>query len=118
MRRYNSPAADVRCGWCRDDGAAPAASTDASLIALLIKARRWWSLLREGEIGVGELAARERISPSYLTRVLRLAFLSPAVVDAVLAGTLRAGVSAKTLTLDAIIPACWDEQRGALLPTA
>ncbi|UVO50187.1 recombinase family protein [Sphingomonas sp. SUN019] len=100
------------------NGCAPAAVVDVSLIGLVIKARRWWGVLREGELGLVELAAKERISSSYLTRVLRLAFLSPAVVDAILAGALRTGVSARTVTLDTIIPACWQQQRMLLLPAA
>lgn len=100
----------------QDDGAAPATATDASPIALLIRARRWWSVLRESDVGTAALAAREVISASYLTRVLLLAFLSPAVIEAVLAGKLRAGGSAKTLTLDVTAPPCWGEQRAMMLP--
>ena len=40
---------------------------------------------------MGALAASEGVQPSYVTRVLRLAFLSPQVTQAILAGTVRAG---------------------------
>jgi hypothetical protein len=35
---------------------------------------------------VAELAAAEKINPSYVSRVLRLTLLSPAMVEAILAG--------------------------------
>jgi hypothetical protein len=73
-------------------------------------------VLQEGEIDIKRLAAREGIGASWITRVLRLAFLSPAVVDALLAGGLRAGVDAAALTATGAIDASWAEQRRALLP--
>ena len=98
------------------DGAVLAARPDGSLAKLLAKARAWWVELRTGELDVQTLAARERVSASYVTRVLRLAFLAPAVFDAALAGKLRAEVNAAALTAPDAIPASWREQRQAMLP--
>ena len=98
------------------DGLAAASGTDTSLIGLLLKARRWWEVLQEGEIDIKRLAAREGIGASWITRVLRLAFLSPQVLDALLAGKLRAGVDAAVLTATGAVDASWAEQRRALLP--
>ena len=71
-------------------GASLQAVPSAPLIKLLVKARRWWAELRSGEIDVTRLASREGVTSSYVTRVVRLAFLSSQVVDAALAGTIKA----------------------------
>ena len=100
----------------QDNGALIRKTPDKSLVRLLVQARRWWTLLCGGEIGVAELAVREGVSASYATRVVRLAFLAPAVTEAILAGRQRAGVTAASLTLERIIPADWQAQKAAFLP--
>lgn len=97
-------------------GFAVTMATDTSLIALVPKARRWWDVLQEAEVDIERLAAREGIGASWLTRVLRLAFLSPQVLEALLAGKLRAGVDAAVLTATGAIDASCAEQKRALLP--
>jgi hypothetical protein len=82
----------------------------------VLKARRWWELLQAGEIDIKTLAAREGVGASWITRVLRLAFLSPAVIDAVLAGRLRAGVDAAALTATGAVDASWAAQQQLILP--
>ena len=84
--------------FVQDGGCAVARAPDRSVIRLLIKARGWWAQLREGEIDTKQLALREGVNPSYVTRVLRLAFLAPAVIDSVLEGTLSTSVDAASLT--------------------
>jgi hypothetical protein len=98
------------------DGLAPSPTTNTALISLVLKAHRWWQILQTGDIDIKMLAAREKVSASWITRVLRLAFLSPAVTDALLAGRLRAGVDGAQLTATGAVPACWVEQRRALPP--
>jgi site-specific DNA recombinase len=101
----------------QSNGAGVSETTDASLISLLIKARRWWTQLRQGEMDVTTLARVEGVHSSYLTRVLRLAFLAPAVVDAILTGTTLPHVDGKLLTLGEGTDPAWAAQRAALLPT-
>lgn len=98
------------------NGAVAAGVADRSLVRLLVQARRWWAALRTGEINTTTLAIREGVTPSYLTRVVRLAFLAPAVTDAILAGRQRAGVTAASLTLGPPLSADWQTQREVLLP--
>ena len=100
----------------QDNGAAVGDTPNAAAVKLLLKARRWWRTLRAGELNVTELAAAERVSPAYVTRVLRLAFLSPQVTEALVKGRLRAGVDAASLTLAGPLPACWQAQAAAMLP--
>ena len=96
-------------------GAAVLPRHDPALVRLVVRARRWWSQLREGALDVGELAASEGVQPSYVTRVLRLAFLSPQVTQAILAGTVRAGVDGAALTRTGAVVPCWREQARSLL---
>jgi site-specific DNA recombinase len=98
------------------DGLAPSVPTNTALISLVVKAHRWWQILQAGEVDIKMLAAQEKVSASWITRVLRLAFLSPAVTDALLAGRLRAGVDAALLTATDAVPASWAEQQRMLLP--
>jgi DNA invertase Pin-like site-specific DNA recombinase len=98
-----------------DDGSITAPAADQSLARLLPLARRWWSELRQGEVNIKQLAARESLSSSWVTRVVRLAFLSPEVVDAALTGGLRAGTDGTKLMLGEPVPPSWREQASTLL---
>ena len=99
-------------------GATTQRQANPSLVRLLVKARRWWATLREGELDIKRLAAVEGVQAAYVSRVVRLAFLSPAVVEAMLRGSLRAGVDAAALTATDAVPACWREQARVMLPGA
>ncbi len=100
------------------NGAAVAAKSDPSAIALLLKARAWWTVLKEGELDIKQLAAREQVNASYVTRIVRLAFLSPRVIDAVLAGACLPQVSGRSLTETDAIAVSWDAQERTMLPGA
>jgi DNA invertase Pin-like site-specific DNA recombinase len=94
-----------------DNGAAATADgVDLTLVRLIVQARGWWQRMSEHSLDPSTLAAEEGVSVSYIVRVLRLAFLSPAVIEAVLDGRLRAGVdSTALLDIRAIAPS-WEEQ--------
>lgn len=69
------------------DGAAPPRRTDNTLVKALARAFRWKRMLESGEFAtIAELAEREGIAPSYMTRVLRLTLLAPDIVEAILNG--------------------------------
>lgn len=58
-----------------------------ALVKALARAYRWGRMLESGAYStIEELAAAERINPSYLSRMLRLTLLAPAVVEAILDG--------------------------------
>ncbi len=99
-------------------GSGVTATANGSLVRLILRARRWWGILKAGGIDVSTLAARESVQPGYLTRVLRLAFLAPAVVEAILAGNIRVGVDGAALTATGAVPALWTEQVATVLPKA
>jgi hypothetical protein len=61
--------------------------TDNALVKPLARAFRWKRMLESGEFAtIAELAEREGIAPSYMTRVLRLTLLAPEIVEAILDG--------------------------------
>ena len=100
----------------QDNGAAVQRLANPSLVRLLVRARRWWTILRQGELDISALGAAEGVKPAYITRVVRLAFLSPAVTDAILKGGVRAELSSTAITVPDAIPACWKAQGRAMLP--
>ena len=66
----------------------PQRKTDNTLFKALARAFRWKRMLESGEFTtIAELAKREEIAPSYMTRVLRLTLLAPHIVESVLDGT-------------------------------
>ena len=60
------------------------------------------------------IANEERITASYATRLVRLAFLAPDIVAAILAGKQPAGLTANKLMADTRLPFDWRDQRAAL----
>lgn len=67
---------------------APArARVDTTIIKAVARAFRWRRLLETGVYAtVEEIAAAEKINPSYVSRVQRLTLLAPAIVEAILDG--------------------------------
>ena len=58
---------------------------DDSIIKALARAHRWKKMLERGEFAtVEDLAAAEKINPSYLARVLRLTLLAPVIVETIM----------------------------------
>ncbi len=97
------------------DGGALTTDKDTALPQLVARAHRYWVVLRNEPIDIKGLAAREGVSASWISRVLRLAFLSPEVTAAILDGRHRSHVDgALLLATDAIDP-LWSRQREALL---
>jgi len=82
---------------------------DPSLIDLLRKARNWWQQLRTGTIDIATIARDEQVNDSWVSRLVRLNFLVPAIVEAILAGTQPASVNATSLRT-ANLPIDWNEQ--------
>ena len=99
-------------GRIDDPGVAQVADHDR-LINALANAHRWQRILDGGDYAtVAELAAAERMNSSYLSRVLRLTLLAPAIVDAMLDGRQPAGMTLARLLEP--FPAVWERQRQAL----
>ncbi len=83
---------------------------DSTLVKAIARAFRWQRMLESGEFAtIAELAKREKIAPSYMTRVLRLTLLAPDIVEAILDGKQGPEVTL-ALALESF-PAAWNEQR-------
>ena len=87
-----------------------AARIDSTLVKALARAFRWRRMLESGVVStVDEIAAREEINKSYVSRVLRLTLLAPQIVEAILDGR-----QAPEMTLPVLMkafPGEWAKQR-------
>ncbi len=86
-----------------------AKAPDTGLVALLRKARGWWMQLQAGEIDITAIAQNEQVNGSWISRTIRLNFLAPPIVDAILTGTQPTSVNAASLR-SADLPIGWKEQ--------
>lgn len=62
-----------------------------------------------------QLAQQEVFVPSYVTRVVRVAFLAPDIVEAALTGRQHRNLDAAIVRSKGSVPADWREQRGRYL---
>jgi hypothetical protein len=95
--------------------AAPVARhVNNAIVKAIARAFRWRNMLESGQYQtIREIAAAETIHETYVGRVLRLTFLAPDIVGAIVNGRQPAG-----LQLDALMrrfPVGWEEQRATLL---
>ena len=80
---------------------------DHTLVKALARAFRWKMMLESEEFAtIAELALRERIASSYMTRVLRLTLLAPEIVEGILERRSRTGLA----QLLEPFPAAWEGQ--------
>jgi hypothetical protein len=97
----------------QDTWAPPRPRVDNTMVKALARAHRWKGMLESGEFAtVQDLAAAEKINPSYLSRVLRMTLLAPNIVEAILDGRQPA-----ELQFDALLkpfPVDWERQRAII----
>ena len=88
---------------------------DPVLIKILVKSQHWWRLLStDHTTSIRAISEAEGCSASYVSRTLRLAFLAPDIVEAILDGRQPAELTAKQLLLREDLPLEWREQRRRL----
>jgi hypothetical protein len=86
---------------------------DSVLVKALARAWRWQKLLDQGIYSsVTEIAEAERISKSYVGRILWLALLAPDIVEVILGGWADQQVLLERL--ERPLPANWQHQRTLL----
>jgi DNA invertase Pin-like site-specific DNA recombinase len=94
---------------------APAPSPDPQLIKAIAKGHSWFSEIRGGGIAsLRELAERQGMDRSDTGRILRLAFLAPDIVEAILQGRQPRDLTFKRLMRLGVLPVSWAEQRESL----
>src|SRR3546814_12145302 len=85
---------------------------DARLIGTIAKAHRWWGrLLEKPELTITDLAQSEGVTSSYMPRVIRTAFLDPALVTRNDEGQAPARIDTKCRTQADASPIPWGEHR-------
>lgn len=98
------------------DGVRPDHKTDSTLVKALARAFRWKRMLDSGDYAtIAELAEREGIATSYMTRILRLTQLEPGIIEAVLDG--RQGDAITLARLMDPFPISWIEQKNTFSGT-
>ena len=95
------------------EGASTPRRPDDALVKALARAFRWKRMLESSEYAtVAELAEREGIAPSYMTRVLRLTLLAPDIVEAILDG--KQGPLVTLVRVMEPFPVEWNDQLPSL----
>ena len=93
--------------------APPRPRINSTLVKALARAHRWNRLLETSRYSsAAELAAAEKINPSYVSRILRLTLLAPDIVEAIVERRQAKGIEAALLLQP--FSADWAEQRQAL----
>ena len=91
-----------------NDDWAPPPRIDNALLKALVRAHRWQRMLEGGaHTTLADLADAERISRSYVCRVIRLTLLAPDIVERILDGRPTPGLAVflKPFPLE------WERQR-------
>ena len=97
-----------------DDTAVPL-RVDRTLLKTVARAYRWADDLLTGRAqSVGEIARREGVSDRYVWRLMRLGFLAPSIVEAIVEGRQPAELTASALSQRLDLPALWQTQEEAL----
>lgn len=85
------------------------ATIDNAMVKVIARGFRWQRMLLEGTFAtMDDLAVAEKINASYVSRITRLAYLSPTIVEAILEGRQPAHFTLKRLL--APFPVDWVEQ--------
>ena len=83
---------------------------DNAMVKLIARGHRWHRQLFDGtHASIADIAKSENINPSFVSRVLRLAYLSPTIVEAILDGNYPAHLTMQRLI--APFPMEWGRQR-------
>jgi site-specific DNA recombinase len=88
-----------------------AAEPDPTLIKMIANAHQWWEdLIADRFPSMRALARAYGKDERYVARVLRLAFIAPTIVEAILAGAQSIALTAQHLVTLADLPPSWTEQ--------
>lgn len=90
-------------------------NADPKLGSLISKAHDWLSRLTSGRYdGVQAIATEEKMTSSYITRVIYLAYLAPDIALRILKGDHPPDLNAKKLLSLVPLPERWVDQRRLL----
>ena len=90
-------------------------AADPTLLALLAKAQDWLGQLTSGRSNsIGGIAQAQRVTTSYVSRVVHLAFLAPDIVQRIARGDHSPQFNARQLIRQVPLPIDWAQQRALL----
>lgn len=96
-------------------GRATRGNPDHSLHRVIAQAHRYRTMvMRNGGKTMTELADEAGVGGSYLSRILRLGFLAPDIVTAILRDRHPIALTAKRLASEIRLPIAWEDQRSLL----
>jgi len=86
---------------------------DPHVLRAIAKAWSWRRKLESGAVAtMSDIAATEDVTPAYVGRILKLAYLAPVVLEKLMIARVPPAVSVKDLILAVDLP--WDEQEKAV----
>ncbi|MBF0613001.1 MAG: hypothetical protein HQL55_17920 [Magnetococcales bacterium] len=92
------------------DGIEPPPPREETLAKLVARAHRWLKLLESGKVAsIRALAEQEKLNESYVSRVLNLTLLAPAIVEMILDGKQPDRMTWRELRKP--FPMVWSEQK-------
>ncbi len=95
------------------DMAPETGGVDPHILKAIAKAWSWRRKLESGAVAtMSDIAEAEGVTPPYVGRMLKLAYLAPAVLEKLLIARIAPTVSGKDLAAMAELP--WAEQVGAV----
>ena len=98
------------------NAANPAPKADPALFKAIARAHRWTGEILSGQVASSaDIATREGIAESYVTKIVKLAFLAPEIVTAIVEGTHAADLTADGLVQKLDLPIDWNDQKALLL---
>lgn len=88
---------------------------DRSMLRLLAQAHYYREMMLDGQgRTMRDLAREAGVGRPYFSRMVRLGFLAPDIVKAVLRDRHPPELTAKRLSLHIKLPSAWDKQKSAL----
>ena len=85
--------------------------TDPTLLKAVARGHKWFNeLVSRRALFTREIAAREGVNERFVRRLIHLAFLSPAIVQAIAEGRHPADLTGETLSRGIDIPLEWIQQ--------
>lgn len=85
-------------------------NVDEILLNAVVKAHSWRSRFENGNLSVREFAKKEKIDRGYMAKIMKITYLAPDIIEAIMMGTQPPSLKVTDLT-NAPIPISWAEQR-------
>lgn len=94
------------------DGSPGSARRDLTLLKAIARGRQWFEDLVSGKAeSISAVSRRERLAVRHVSRIIRLAFLAPDVVEGILGGRQPPLLTAQELLHRRELPARWSERK-------